>query len=148
MSKPGDSPISSPMGNEEPLRALWTTDGIILPSGRLCADLREIDEPCTVEWVTQTGEPVTMTITRAECDALAGELRRQSLPHTCTRWCAPPDHVELHTYGAGTAASAVKMTEERDARALGRTVDRIVPVQTTDRTPTVVALVFFHEGKP
>jgi hypothetical protein len=147
VSKPGDSPISSPMGREEPLRALWTADGIILPSGRLCAGLREIDEPCIVEWVRQTGELVTVTITRADCEDQIAAFRRQSLPHTCTRWCAPPDHVELHTYGPGTPVSAVKTTEQRDARALGRTVDRIVPVQTTDRTPTVVALVFFHGGE-
>lgn len=130
-----------------PLRALWTTEGFILPSGRLCTDVQDIDEPCILEWVKGTGERVTVTITRSDCDAAAAKVRRTWMPHTCTRWCAPPDHAELHTYRGGTPASEVSRTEQRDARVLGRTLDRIVPVQTTDRMPTVAALVFFHGGE-
>lgn len=140
-------PRVEPM-TEEPLRVLWTPEGIILPSGRLCTDVRDIDEPCIIERAKETGEHVSVTFTQADCDAAAAKVRQQSVPHTCTRWCAPPQHAELHTYGAGTPACDVRMTEQRAARALGRTVERVVPVQTTDRTPTVLTLVFFHEGEP
>lgn len=126
---------------------MWTIDGIILPSGRLCAHPKDIDEPCILETVKETGELVTVTITQDDCDAAAAMVRQRWLPHTCTRWCAPPDHAELHTYCGGTPASVVRTRERRAARLLGRTVERIVPVQTTDRPSAVLALVFFHGGE-
>lgn len=129
------------------LRVLWTPEGAILPSGRLCADLRDIDEPCIVELVREeTGEPWTLTVTQADCDALAAEARRRSLPHICTTWCAPPTHAELHKHGGGVSANDVVVIEQRDARLLGRTVERIVPTSGVMRA-TVLALVFFHGGE-
>ncbi|HTX62373.1 MAG TPA: hypothetical protein VMD28_01950 [Acidimicrobiales bacterium] len=123
---------------------MWTTDGIILPSGRLCAHPKDIDEPCILETVKETGELVTVTITQDDRETAAAMVRQRWLPHTCTRWCAPPDHAELHTYWRGTTPGVLRARERRAARLLGRTVERIVPVLTTDRPSTVLALVFFR----
>lgn len=134
------------MKEDDPLRAMWTVEGIILPSGRLCTDLRDIDEPCILETVKETGEPVAVTITRADCEALVATVRQESLPHICTRWCTPPNHAEVHAYGSCTKTSDVKVMEQRNARVLRRTVERI-ELTTGVMRPTVLAVVFFHGGE-
>lgn len=132
---------------DEPLRVLWTEEGAILPSGRLCTDLRDIDEPCIVEMVSKgAGEPHMLTVSQADCDALAAAVRRRLLPHACTPWCAPPTHAEIHRYGGDAMVNDVVMVERRDARLLGRTMERIVPTSGVMRV-TVLAVVFFHGGE-